>query len=170
MAEPAKHVHSDWKSLYRVAGVAALVMVIVFRRNFATELITFSGFGIFDVPAAHPASALEWFALFQRDRLVGLLLYDLVDVINYALLGLIFLAVYMALRETSKSAMLLATSVGFLGVIANLISNQAFAMLNLSNEYAGAGSEAERAAFVGAGEALLQNIIPALFFQAPAAI
>lgn len=144
-----------WKGLYYVGGLAALLAVFFFRRNTATELVTFKGFGLFDVPETWPVGSAEWFALLQQDTTMGLLLFDLFDLINYALVGLIFLALYGALRNESKSAMVVATTFGFVGIAVYFASNQAFSMLALSGRYAAETSEAEQAMFLAAGEALL---------------
>ena len=66
-------VDPRWRDLYIAGGVAALVAVLFFRRNFGTEMVAFKGFGIFQVPMVHPSTAAGWFALLQDDALVGLL-------------------------------------------------------------------------------------------------
>ena len=144
-----------WRGLYIAGGVAALVAVLFFRRNFGTELVTFKGFGIFDVPAVQPGTAAGWFSLLQDDALVGLLLFDVVDLVNYALLGLVFLAIYAALHRANRGAMVIATASGLVGVGVYLASNHALAMLSLGERYAAATTTAQRATFVAAGEALL---------------
>jgi hypothetical protein len=135
--------------------VAALLTVIVFRRNFSVELQLFGSFGLSGVPAEWPTRAIDWFSLLQENRLVGLLLFDLFDLINYALVGLIFLALYGALKGVNKSAMVVALSAGLVGIAVYFASNQAFSMLTLSNRYAAAAGEVERAMFLAAGESLL---------------
>ena len=129
------------------------------------ELVTFNGFGIWDVPTLTPISAGEWFALFQSDPFVSLTLFGLIDLINYALVGLIFLALYGALRRTNRSAMIIATTFGLMGAAVFFASNQAFAMLNLSRQYAAATTDAQRAMFLAAGEALLANSNPGIIYQ-----
>lgn len=171
MSKPADRVvDSDstdraWRLLYFIGGVAALIAVVFFRRNFGTEMVAFRGFGIFDVPAVHPSTAVGWFTLLQDDALVGLLLFDVVDLINYALVGLIFLALYAALHRASRSAMAIATAFGLVGIAVYFASNQAFAMLSLSERYAAATTDAQRAMFLAAGEALLAIYNPGAIYQ-----
>jgi hypothetical protein len=165
----------DWGILYRIAGAAALVAVIVFRRNMGTELVTFRGFGILDVPEVSPSTALGWFTLLQENRLVGLALLDVVDLINYALLGLIFLALYGALRRANESATSIAAVFGLIGIAVYFVSNQAFSMLSLSGQYATAATETQRTMLLAAGEALLAihhgtGIYLSLFFVTLAAL
>lgn len=149
---------SAWKALYITGGVAALAAVIVFRRFFAVELMTFNGFGVFEVPPNEPATALEWFTLLEGNKLVGLILLGIVDLINYALVGLIFLAVYGALRKTNEVAMGLATLFSMISISVYFASNQALSFLHLSQQYQAATSEAQRSIYLGAGEALSANI------------
>lgn len=151
----ARDDDSTWRALYIVGGIAALIAVLVFRRYLSVELMQFKGFGLFDVPEVWPASAEAWFVLFQESRFVGLALFDLFDLINYSLVGLIFLALYGALHEVSKSGMLLAMACAFVGIAVYYASNQTLAMLNLSSRFAAATSEAELVLFLAAGEALL---------------
>ena len=146
---------NPWKFLYGMGGVAALIAVFVFRRNLGAELTAFRGFGIFNVPETMPAQAADWFALLQRDKFVGLALFEAFDLIEYAMVGLIFLALYTALRHIKPGATLTATTCGLVGIAVYFASNQAFAMLSLSEKYAAAATEAQRAVFLAAGEALL---------------
>jgi hypothetical protein len=66
-----------------------------------------------------------------------------------------FLALYGALRRANKSVMDVATACVLVGVAVYLASNQTFALSALSDQYAAASSDAQRAAFLAAGEALL---------------
>jgi hypothetical protein len=157
---------SGWKALYIAGAVAALVAVIVFRRNLSVEAMQFKGFGIIrGVPAAWPSSAMDWFTLLQDHSLVGLILLNVVDVINYCLVGLIFLALYGALGRASKGAMLVATVCALVGIGVYFASNQAFAMLSLSKQYAAATSDTQRSMLLAAGEALLAIEHPSAVYQ-----
>ena len=100
-----------WKSLYKIGGVAALLAVFVFRRNLAAELGLLMNFGIVGgVPTTPLTSASDWFNLFQDNWLVGLTFMNFFDLVEYALLGLVFLALYGALRQANRSAMVIATT------------------------------------------------------------
>ena len=102
-----------------------------------------------------PSNAFDWFTLLQDNQFLGLILLDLFDIVNYVLVGLIFLALYGAFRRANKVAMTVATASALVGVAVYLASNQAFAMLALSDQYAAASSDALQAKFLAAGEALL---------------
>lgn len=152
---PVENTDAAWRGLYKAGAAAALIAVVFFRRYIAAELVAFKGFGVIAVPEPLPSQAAGWFALLQHNRLLGLVLLGAIDLINYALVGLIFLALYGALRGMHKSAMLIATTFAFVGIAVYFASNQAFALLSLSDKYAAANTEAEKAALAAAGEALL---------------
>ena len=100
---------SGWKSLYRIGGVAALIAGVLFRRNIAAEIGLFS-------KHPSPATVSNWFALLQSNRLLGLSYLNIFDLVNYALVGLMFLALYAVLKRANKSYMAIATTLGFLGI------------------------------------------------------
>jgi hypothetical protein len=145
-----------WRGLYRVGAIAALIAVLLFRRNCGTELAMLGNLGLLPfAPSTHPVTALEWFTLIQDSRWIGLILLNLFDLINYALVGLIFLALCAALSRANRSAMVVATACALVGVGVFFASNQAFAMLSLSDRWAAATTEAQRSTLLAAGEALL---------------
>lgn len=154
-----------WKILYMLGAIAALLAVFVFRRNMGAELTAFRGFGVFTVPETVPVRAVDWFELLQADLFVGLTLLEIFDLVEYVLVGLIFLAVYMTLRQTDRGIVLLATIFAWVGIAVYFASNQAFAMLSLSNQYAVVSTEAQRALLLAAGEALLAVNNPGVLQQ-----
>ena len=155
----------SWRGLYLAGAVAALLAVLFFRRNFAAEMMLSRGFGLLDVPQIMPISAAEWFALLARNPLVGLLLFGLFDLINYALVGLILLALYGALHRANQSVMVVATACGLIGIAVYFASYQGFAMLALSSRHVTAATEAQQALVLAAGEALLAIHNPGALYQ-----
>ncbi|MBE0689900.1 MAG: hypothetical protein IH587_07240, partial [Anaerolineae bacterium] len=88
-SEPAETESADarWKSLYRIGAVAVMVTVAFYM----TELIVLSLGG-----RPFPSTINDWFALFAESRLLGLLYLNALDMISIALMGPMFLALYMA--------------------------------------------------------------------------
>ncbi|MGE5378276.1 MAG: hypothetical protein ACM3XO_24720 [Bacteroidota bacterium] len=160
----SKTADPTWKKLYIAGGIAALLAVFVFRRNLGAELTLLEMMGILKVPPL-PMLAADWIHLFQSNWLVGLTYLNFFDVIEYLLVGLLFLALYGALRNTAKSAMLIATVLGLIGITVYMASNQAFAMLALSQHYAAATTSAEQSNLLAAGEALLAENNPGFLYQ-----
>ena len=76
---------SDWKGLYRVGAVAALLM-------FALTLIQ-SFIFITNPP---PSTVIDYFTLFQKNQILGLLDLDLLLIVINILLILIYLALQLA--------------------------------------------------------------------------
>ncbi len=154
------------KGLYRVGGAAALIAALVFRRNWGAEFVMLRALGVIRRgPAAHPTSVSRWFELLQSSRFIGLTLFNLFDLVNYALVGLILLALYAALRRASESIATLGAACGLVGIAVYFASNQAFAMLTLSERHAAAATETRQAAILAAGEALLAIENPGTMWQ-----
>jgi hypothetical protein len=84
-----------------------------------------------------------------------LTLLNLFDMVNYALVGLMFLALCVAFRRASPSAMTIAAALGFVGIAVYLASNQALTMLSLSNQYAAATTDTQRSLLLAAGQVTL---------------
>jgi len=106
-------------------------------------------------PSASPDTVSGWFALLQQNPLLGLTFLNLFDLVNYALVGLIFLALILALRQASNSWMIIAAGLGLTGISFYIASNQAFNMLSLSRQYSATTSGVEREMLLAAGQAAL---------------
>jgi hypothetical protein len=144
----AETTDANWRSLYRVGGVAALLAGVFFRRNIAAEVGLFS-------EHTSPVTVSNWFALLQSNRLLALSYLNVFDLVNYALVGLMFLALYALLKRVNESYIAIATTVGFLGVATYFASNTAFSMLSLSDQYTAMTIDAQRTLLLAAGQAML---------------
>ena len=140
----AETADSRWNWLYRVGGAAVLISVV---------LIPISIIDYIAWPP--PSTAIDSFTLFQNNRLAGLMSLDLMYLVGNVLAIPILLALYVALRRASESFMAIATALGFVGIVALFASRPAFDMLYLSEQYAAATTDAQRAMFLAAGEAML---------------
>lgn len=147
--EKAPSPGREWANLYRVAGIAALVAGLIFRRNLGVEVSLFTG------ADAIPQAAADWYGLLQTQPLLGLSFLAVFDLVNYALVGVIFLALGAALWHAHRSAAALALTGGLVGITVSLASNISLTMLSLSQQWGAATSEAHRAALLAAGETLL---------------
>ncbi len=115
--------NSDWKGLYKVGAVAALLM-------FVLTIIQ----AVFFITNPPPNTVIDYFTLFQKSRILGLLDLDLLLIVINILLILIYLALYVALRRISKSYMTIALIIGLVGTTLFFASREAtFGMLSLSN-------------------------------------
>ncbi len=143
-ASRAETAETAWRPLYRIGGAAALTAVLLY----VIQIIVF-------VVSPPPATAVGYFTLFHKNALLGLLDLDLLSIADYALFVPLFLALYVALRRVSPSFMAIAAALGLVGIATYFASNTAFEMLSLSSRYAAASSDAQRALFVAAGQAML---------------
>jgi hypothetical protein len=142
----AKTADSNWKTLYKVAAIAALISAVFVPIQVAVFIA---------YPPPLAGTSGDWFMLFQNNRLVGLVDLDLLLVADNVLLIPIFLALYVALRRASESVMATATALGLVGVVLYIATNPAFGILALSDQYGAATTDAGRAMFLAAGQALL---------------
>lgn len=135
--------------LYRIGALAALVAAIIFRRNIGAEVSLFTGMD------SIPHSVVEWFDLLQSNPFVGLSFLAVFDLINDALVGLVFLALAAMLWQAHKSLVTVALASGLVGITVSFASNISFSMMSLSQQYAAATGEAQRASLLAAGQVLL---------------
>lgn len=141
-------VGSPWRNLIKIGGVAAIFIVVF---SLIEVVIEASGSGL----TSTPSSVLEWFTLLQTNPLLGLAILGIFETIFFPLGVLMFMGLYFSLRRTSESLMAIGTSLYFIGTTIYFASNNAFAMLNLSNQYAIATSEVQKSMLLGAGQAVL---------------
>ena len=139
-------VDPAYRSLYSIGGLAAFVAVVL-------VLGLAIGFTIYP----QPETVIDWFELFQNSRVIGLLDFWALEVLGYTMFALVFLALYFALREADRGLMAIAIAFSLLGIGIFLATNRPFAMLSLSDQHAAATSDAERAMFLAAGQAVLAN-------------
>jgi hypothetical protein len=138
------NVDPRWKPLYRIGGAAALFSVAIIP----IQLIVFFVWG-------QPESALGWFNLFEDNKLAGLLAFELLFVVN-AVIGIATtLALYAALRRVNESLMVIATVLGLVEAVAFIVARPGLEMLHLSEGYAAATTDPQRAMFLAAGQAML---------------
>src|SRR5579859_3494684 len=81
---------SGWNSLYVMAAIAALLTVIFIP----IAIVVF-------ISWPPPATVIDWFNLFQNNKLVALIDFDLLIVLSNVISIPITLALYVALRRVS---------------------------------------------------------------------
>lgn len=134
------------RSLYRLGGLAA-AMAALFTLS---EVVLF-------VFYPQPGPVRDWFMLFQRNKLIGLLDFWGLEIPMYIMFIFVFLALYAVLRRANHGLMAVAVVLSLLGIGIFLATNNPFSMLTLSNQYAAAPTEVERSTLLAAGQALLAN-------------
>jgi hypothetical protein len=137
---------SAWKSLYTVGGVVTLIMIAITLGQVVVFTIS---------PPPYEGTAVDWFALFQKNAFLGLLGFEVLLIVYVGLSVLVSLALFVALRRTSPTLTAIFLALSLIGSAAFISARPAFEMLSLSNQYAAATTDAQRAAFLAAGEAML---------------
>lgn len=104
-----------------------------------------------------PVEITEVLALLQRNPVLGLLSLDVLYVVNNVLVALVYLALGVVLLRRAGSLVLVALTLGLLGMAAYLGGgNPAVELLALAGQHADA-SPAEQAALLAAGASLLES-------------
>jgi hypothetical protein len=155
----AETAGSAWRSLYRFGGTAALILV-------ALALVQMIVFVIWPPPGFESdlSTVTGYFSLPENNTLLGLLRLDLLLMVDYVLLVLMFLALYIVLRRVSPSFMAIATALVFVGIATYFPSNMAFSMLSLSDQYAATTTDAQRTMLMASGQPLLTNLQSSTFY------
>ena len=137
---------SGWAALYKLGGISALLLIVI---------IIIQGFVSAIAPQPLDGTALDWFRLFQKNYIIGLIDFELLMVVYTILCIPIFLSLYILLRHVSPSWTAIYLVLNVIGVIGFITARPAFEMLYLSNGYSTAATEAQRAIFLAGGEAKL---------------
>jgi hypothetical protein len=140
---------SGWRSLYYVAGAAALLALGV------NVLDIVVGFGETELVIAGSQTALDWFARYQESRFKGLYLLGILNIVYTVFLIPVYAGLFAAHRHTHGLYAALAMAFYCIGAAIYISNNAAIPMLVLSEKYASAGVDAQRAIFAAAGEAVL---------------
>jgi hypothetical protein len=138
--------HSTYQNLYKIGGAAALVAAVLILGEVLVLAIY-----------PPPNTMSGWFMLFKSNSIIGFLDFWGLEVPMYLMFTMMFLALYVALRKTNPSLMVIALTFALLGIGVFLATNNPSSMLSLSNQYATAATDAERSTLLAAGQALLSN-------------
>jgi hypothetical protein len=139
--------NTRWKRLYWAGAVAPLIAIAFYLFEFSIVI----------VGEPYPATIGGWYALAQRSRLLALWYLNALDMISFALLGIMFLALYAALRHVRPSEMSVSLYFALLGAVVFIVPRTLhLSLLPLSERYAAATTETQRTIYLAAGEAMAQ--------------
>ena len=141
----AQAATSQWGSLRRVAGWATLAQLLCLL------LSAVAGIAV----GLEPATAQEYFAMLQNDRVVGLLRLDFPTLVMICLFSITSYGIYGVLRRSDGAYAGLATMLVYVGVVLALANHSAFSMIRLSDLYAVATTAAAQEQLLVAGEAVI---------------
>jgi hypothetical protein len=149
---------SNWNSLYKAGGAAALLILLT---ALAEIFITF-------LPGGYTTAetVIDWFGLLQDNWFLGVRNLGLLNIIMTTLAIPMVFALYVAHRRVNPTYAALAMILSLIGAAVFYATNRAFPMLDLSHQYATAGSDAQRMMIAAAGQAMLsvgQSHVPGTF-------
>lgn len=134
-------------TLYKLGGAAALLIVLTALLEI---ILTFLPGGY-----ASADTVSDWFTLFQNNWFLGLRNLGLLNIVM-TMLGIpMFFALYTVHQKVEQPFATLALIISLLGVAVFYATNRALPMLGLSHHYAVATTDAQRALFSAAGQAML---------------
>jgi len=151
----AENVSSGWSSLYKLGGISSLLLVAIV----IIQLIVFT-----IAPPPLDGTAIDWFILFQKNPIIGLIHFEFLMIIYVILCISIALSLYTLLRRVNPSWTAIYLILSLLGVMCFIAARPAFEMLHLSNGYAAAETEMQKAAFLAAGEAKVATFHGTAFY------
>lgn len=137
---------SNWKTLYKFACAAAILMVAIIVIQFIVFMTA---------PPPLEGAAIDWFRYFQDNPLFGLVGFELLMVVYVLIYIPVALALYHTLKETDQPFATLYLALSLIGSLAFIAARPAFEMLSLSNGYAAATTEAQKTLFLAAGQTLV---------------
>jgi len=138
--------NSGWKSLYKIGSVCSALMVVIILSQFVVFMAA---------PPPLEGTAIDWFALFQQNKFMGLLAFEMLMVVYTILSVPLALALFAALGKTDQSLTVTYLALTVVGVVSFIVARPAFEMLFLSEQYAAAATDAQRSMFLAAGETLV---------------
>jgi hypothetical protein len=135
------------QSLYRLGAIAAALAILV--TIVAAITATLSG------KLVTLADAGEFFALFQQNRLIGLIDIGLLDNVLAILLIPAFVALCFALRTKREAVVSIAGLLAIAGLVSYLPTNIAVPLVYVSDRYAAATTDVAKAVALAQGQALI---------------
>jgi hypothetical protein len=143
---PSSAAQADrgWSSLFKIGGIAAVITLILIPFGAIPFLV-----------GSRPDTVQGWFALLRDNRLLGLALLDIPNLlVNVFAIGL-YLALGAALWRANESVTVLATTLGLLAVALYIPTNPAASMLALNDSYVAATTDGQRTLLLAAGQTIL---------------
>jgi hypothetical protein len=144
-----KDSEKQWRSIYTIGGIAAIIALLGITIDVIIGNLTGGNL------SALPPTAIDRFAEFHSNRLLGLYNLDLLNMIVQIILIPAYFSLYAVHRNTSKAFASLALIVFLFGSVIMVANNTALPMLELSNKYFSTAVESQKALYAAAGESML---------------
>ncbi len=132
---------SAWRSLYRIAAVAVLISVVLIPLSMVAYFLW-------------PPFPEDVLAVIQENRLAGLMSLDFMYLASSLVAIPLFPALYATLRRVNHGLAALALAMGLVGLVCLVPARPILEMFTISDQYAAATTDAQRAIYLAAGEAI----------------
>ncbi len=144
-----ENTEKQWKSIYLLGGVTTLIVIMGTILDIIVGTVTGGDL------SSIPQTAIDKFAQFQNNWLLGLYNLDMLNFFTTILMIPTYFALCAAHRRVNIAYSVLATIIYFIGATVFISNNIALTMLELSNKYAVSTAEAQKNLFAAAGEAMI---------------
>jgi hypothetical protein len=141
-AANAQSEDDRWQWLYKISCVAALISVVLIPISIVAYFVW-------------PTFPDDILAVIQEDRLAGLMGLDFLYLLSSFSAIPLFLVLYVTLKRVDESFSAIALALGFVGLLSLVLSRPILEMFAISDQYAAATTDAQRAIYQAAGEAVL---------------
>ncbi len=139
----------NWRTFYRAGAAAALLVILTGLLD--VFLMFLPGTGA--VPGSR--TVVDWYAYLQARPFLALRDLGLLNILTQSCSVVVFFALFGAHRRVSPLPAAFALIVVCIGAAVYIANNTGLPMLTLSNEYAAAASQSQKALWAAAGQALL---------------
>jgi hypothetical protein len=155
-ASPDRAAVADRAWLYRLGGYGALATVALIPVAVLAHLL-------WPPPPWAPGAAGDWFAYLRAHPVAGLLNLDLAMAAGLLAGVPLYLALYAVLRPVAPSPVLVTTAAALLATLLHLLAIAPLEVAAFGQAHAAAATEAERTAYLAAGEAALASYYGTVF-------
>ena len=145
----ASQERNSLSTLYKIGAIAVLIQLA----TILLILIASIALGL----EPRPATVQEFYAMYGESKLIGMLRDDFSSLVLIAMYLGSAPALFFALRKQNFTVALLCTIMMLTGAVGAFAVHAGFSMMHLSDLYAAAGTEAQRAQLLAAGEAVLAS-------------
>jgi hypothetical protein len=139
----------DWKNIYRVGAIAALLVVLAGIVDIFIMFLPGTGTNL------GARTVIDWFNLLQNQWFLALRDMGLLNMITMSCSIMVFFALFGMHRRTNPLAAVLAVILVCMGATIYIANNIGLPMLTLSQHYANATSTGQKELWAAAGQALL---------------
>jgi hypothetical protein len=136
----------DWRGLLKAEGIMTFVVIGLIP----IQMLVFILF-------PPPETALEYVNLYQENWFIGMLSLDLLYIINNIFLIIVYLGLFAALRKTDFSLIVIAITLGLIGIASYFASTVIFEMQIISNRYFLSEEVGNRSQLLASAETLLAS-------------